>query len=245
MNNKSGASATLEGTLWALESVADNDGNLNDAIAGVEATVEFRGGRLSGNASCNRFTGSYAAEGDILSVGRLASTMMACPDEGRMTQERHFTAGLHAAAFFSIEDGRLTISNNDGKVVMVFRGLPPTALAGTHWVATMVNDGRQAVTSVVEGTEISITFEEDGRLAGSAGCNRYMAAYKVDGESISIDPPGTTRRYCDGDGVMEQEQAYLAKLQEVATYRISGERLELRTAEGALVAAYRAAAAAA
>ncbi len=40
---------------------------------------------------------------------------------------------------------------------------------------------------------------------------------------------------------MEQESQYLAALGTAATYRIEGERLELRTAEGALAADFVAA----
>ena len=35
-------------------------------------------------------------------------------------------------------------------------------------------------------------------------------------------------------GVMEQEQAYLAALTQVVTYNVDGDRLELRSADGAV-----------
>lgn len=244
MQQQSGTgNLSLEGPLWMLESVTKSNGRMVDAIADVEATVEFRGGRLAGNASCNRFTGGYVAEGDSLSVGRLATTMMACPDEERMTQERRYTRALQAAARYLIEGDRLTIRDGDGQTLMTFRGVAPAGLPGTHWTATMVNDGRQGVTSLVEGTAITLSFGEDGRISGSAGCNRYMASYTLDGESITISPPGTTRRYCDGKGVMDQEAAYVKMLEQAATYHLSGSKLEIRTADGALIAGYVAAAA--
>ena len=47
----------------------------------------------------------------------------------------------------------------------------------------------------------------------------------------------TTLRACsEPEGIMEQEQQYLAALQTAATYRIEGERLEMRTAGGSKVA---------
>ena len=75
-------------------------------------------------------------------------------------------------------------------------------------------------------------------LTGSAGCNNYNASYETSGDNnISIGPAATTRKFCaEPEGTMDQEQQYLAALQTAATYKIELDRLELRTAEGALVA---------
>ena len=40
-------------------------------------------------------------------------------------------------------------------------------------------------------------------------------------------------------GAMDQESRYLAALQTVATYRVEGTRLEMRTAAGALAAEFQ------
>ena len=59
----------------------------------------------------------------------------------------------------------------------------------------------------------------------------------MDGEKITIGPLASTMKFCnDPEGVMDQEAQYLAALQSAATYRIEGNRLELRTADGALAA---------
>jgi heat shock protein HslJ len=48
-----------------------------------------------------------------------------------------------------------------------------------------------------------------------------------------LGPAATTRKYCLApEGIMEQEQAYLAHLASVAGYRIQDARLELLDAEG-------------
>jgi hypothetical protein len=76
-------------------------------------------------------------------------------------------------------------------------------------------------------------------LTGSAGCNRYTAAYEIDGDSISIGPAASTRMFCaEPEGVMEQETAYLAALELAASYAIQGDTLELWSAEGARLASY-------
>jgi heat shock protein HslJ len=116
--------------------------------------------------------------------------------------------------------------------------MQPAALPGTRWTALAMNNGKQAVASVVAEADITAEFAPDGSLTGSAGCNRYMTSYTLDGETITIRPPGLTRRAC-APPVMEQEQQYTAALERAATYRLDADRLELRDAAGSLQVTYR------
>ena len=94
----------------------------------------------------------------------------------------------------------------------------------------------------MEGTTITANFAEDGQLNGSAGCNNFMSSYTLDGQTITIQPPATTRKACsEPAGIMEQEAAFVSMLPQATTYTISGSNLELRTAEGALIASFVAA----
>ena len=65
----------LLGAEWAVQSI---DGQ--PVSAGSAPSVTFDGeGNVYGNASCNRYRGSYQVTGEGLSMGLLATTMMACP----------------------------------------------------------------------------------------------------------------------------------------------------------------------
>ncbi|WP_266202272.1 META domain-containing protein [Pontibacter kalidii] len=74
--------------------------------------------RVSGNAGCNRITGSVEVKGDKLYFGAIAATRMACPDlkvESQVLQvlsKRELT--------YKIEDGRLRLLQ-DGEEVMVLQ----------------------------------------------------------------------------------------------------------------------------
>jgi heat shock protein HslJ len=101
-----------------------------------------------------------------------------------------------------------------------------------------LNNGQQAVTSVMAGTTITADFGGDGTLSGNSGCNTY-SPYTVDGNQITIGPLSSTMMACsDPAGVMEQEAQYLAALGTAATYQIEGTTLELRTKDGALAVDY-------
>lgn len=136
----------------------------------------------------------------------------------------------------------LDMADADGRVVLRFRAVPILALAGSRWIATMINNGLGGVASLVEGTVVTAEFGADGRVAGSGGCNQFNGAYTLDGAALAIGPIAATRRACLApEGVGEQEAAYLAALARVATWSFQDGRLRLRAADGALQVELRAA----
>ena len=112
-------------------------------------------------------------------------------------------------------------------------------LANTAWEVISYNNGREAVTSVLAGTRLTANFDAGGMVNGNAGCNDYFGSYQVSGNTIAIGTLGSGQMACaDPEGVMQQESEYLAALQSAATYRLDGDKLELRTAGGAIAASF-------
>jgi heat shock protein HslJ len=71
----------------------------------------------------------------------------------------------------------------------------------------------------------------NGQVTGTAGCNSFNASYQTSGNTISVGPTSGGMMMCaEPAGVMEQESQFLAALQSAATFRITGDTLELRTA---------------
>ena len=90
------------------------------------------------------------------------------------------------------------------------------------------------------GTGISAEFSTDGKVSGSAGCNRYSGTYTVSGSSITISSSiASTMMMCD-EAIMEQENAYLKALPEAKTYEIKGDQLTLTGADKTSLASYKA-----
>jgi heat shock protein HslJ len=225
-------SPVLEGTAWVLSALAGRP-----LTAGATVTLRFDAGRASGTDGCNRYSSSYTIEGSGLEFGTGgASTQMACPPDV-MQQAAAYTSSLAAARSYRVEGGRLQLLGPDGAVLATL--VPqPQGLAGTSWRVTGYNNGRQAVVSVLAGTALTLAFSPDGRVSGSAGCNHYSATYTFAGESLGFGPAATTRKMCaDPARIMEQEQQFLKALETVASARHEGDRLELRTADGALAVA--------
>ena len=223
---------TLEGSQWILATL-----NGAEPLPDTTITASFEGdGVVGGTDGCNRYSAQYQVDGDQITITLGMGTMMACP-ELIMQQAMDYMAALESAATYQIQDGVLSLLDADGNVLATFSA-QPTSLAGTSWTVIGYNNGKEAVVSVIIGTELTAVFGDDGTLSGSAGCNNYTAPYEADDDgNISIGPAATTRKMCsEPEGIMEQENQYLAALETAATYRMEGERLELRTAEGAMAA---------
>jgi heat shock protein HslJ len=232
--------AELEGTDWQLSQVRGESG-LVDIEGGPRALLRFEDGRLGGSAGCNRLLGGYERDREALSIKpNMASTMMACPPP-LMAQEQAVTGALGKVAGFTLDGETLRLLDAGGEPVLVLTELQGKPLAGTEWRLTAVNNGKGAVTSLVDGTEILLRLGDGGELAGKA-CNMYRGGYSVEGDRFVLEGPiAATKMACVGpEGAGEQEAAYFAALERVASYNISGDTLTLKDADGATLARFTA-----
>ena len=89
-----------------------------------------------------------------------------------------------------------------------------TPLLGQEWVIEDI-----AGSGVIDNSHASLLFFADGRLAGSATCNRILGSYKSDDKRLTIAPVGTTMMACP-EALMNQERKLLDLLPTVESYRI-------------------------
>jgi heat shock protein HslJ len=222
---------TLTGKTWQLTKL----GPVDRKKAGITARFEPNG-RVSGFSGCNNYSGTYRAAGGSINVSRkLAVTQKACA-RVVMGQERLYLVALTAARKYSIAGSTLTLRGRSGLTVATF-GVQSQSLAGTRWTVVNYNNGKQAVVSVLNGTNLTANFDATADVSGLAGCNSYNGPVKAAAPKVSIGPLAATKKFCDAPaGVMDQESAYLAALGSAATYSIQGATLEFRTAGGAIAA---------
>ncbi len=220
----------LAGTNWVLSTLSGNA-----PLEGTTLTLRFGAdGSASGSDGCNRFMTAFTQDGANLTFDPAAGTMMMCPEPaGVMEQAAAYTAALAQTTTFTANERQLALLA--GNQILATFVADVQDLSGSEWNVTMFNNGREAVVGVIEGTEITASFGANDELSGSAGCNQYVGSYTVDGNAIQIGQLGSTMRFCaEPEGVMEQEQAFLAALQSAATFSVEGDALEMRTAGDAI-----------
>ena len=223
----------LEGVDWGSRLTAA-DGFL------VDVSIRFEAGRVSGSTGCNRYTGSCAVGEGTLEFGSIGSTRMACPP-AVMEVEADVFARLGRSTRWELTDDAhtLTLHDPEGGATLVF-SRRPTTITGRRWLATGINNGRGGVVSVVAGTEVDALFAADGHLSGTDGCRGYSGDWAASGDRIALGAvevsPGMVPV---PEGAAQQADAFIAAMGRAATFRIEGDRLELRDAAGALQVVFR------
>jgi heat shock protein HslJ len=78
----------------------------------------------------------------------------------------------------------------------------------------------------VTGSEAGLTFNDDGTVTGTSGCNGLGGEYTVEGDQITFGEFVSTLMACD-DPIMVQEGAMHQVLNGTATYKIDSNTLTL------------------
>ena len=103
-------------------------------------------------------------------------------------------------------------------------GKSTAQLLNTYW--KLMQLGERPITTPQDAREIHfVLHSENQRVAGFSGCNQVMGAYVLNGSKLKFDQVGGTLMACTAN--MELEREFLAMFGRVASWKISGERLQL------------------
>ena len=223
-----GTGGTIDGTSWALKTY-DVSGTATSVPADTRVDANFAGGKVSGFSGCNLYNAPVTTSGATIKVGPAATTAMAC-DPDRTALEQAYLANLAKAATFTATKDALTMFDGAGKSILVYAAAAANPLEGS-WDVTGYNNGKQAVVSPVEGSVLTAIFTAN-EVSGSAGCNTYSGPYTLDGTTLKIGPLASTMKACADQAVNDQEQQFLAALQNSTTFDQTGNILTLKAAGG-------------
>jgi heat shock protein HslJ len=203
-------------------------------LEGSHITLNLGEEGFSGFAGCNGYGGEYdAADNGTLITSKVYQTEMDCQSSALMEQERVFVEAIVSAAAYRVIGDRLEIDNDAGETVLIFTrkeqaAMNPDDLLGTAWQLTSL-DGD----SLVQGSAITLSFHNEYRVAGHAGCRDYVATYGASGDDIGFSFLGMIDAGCSmNDALLEQEGAYTTILGWASDYRLQGEQLEIRSERG-------------
>ena len=96
---------------WQLTKGADADGALT--VNGTPVTLIIADDAVSGQAPCNTYTGEVEIDGDSITFGTIAQTLMACTDDARTELETRYLAALEEVTGSKLGAETLTLSGGD------------------------------------------------------------------------------------------------------------------------------------
>ena len=108
---------SLDATSWTMTSYRGSQGNLTAILPDTIVTADFQADQVSGNVTCNNYSGTYQTTGNKIEIGPLATTLRECvgPD-GIMEQETAFLMAMEAAAQYEIKGDTLEMLDDQGAI---------------------------------------------------------------------------------------------------------------------------------
>jgi heat shock protein HslJ len=98
------------------------------------------------------------------------------------------------------------------------------SLHSTKW--KLIRLGSENTTALKE--PITLVFNEDqSRISGFGGCNRYFGTCQLSGNRITISGTGSTKMFCEE--TMRYEDTFFRLLSEVETFQVKNGHLQLMT----------------
>ena len=213
------ANGGLVNTSWTVTTI-----NGVAVLPAARPTLTFaQDATVGGSASCNQYSGPFRTDGDRISIGDVASTMMMCQGEIG-AQEAAFLGALRAVQTWRLTPAGDLELGGVGSIVAapgIAEGPPPVdqavGLAGTRW--DLVEMGGTADFARIVPT---MEFGQDGAISGFAACNSFSGSFTLDGEAITLGPIVSTKMACERPA-SAVEAEYLAALSGVSTWSIDAD----------------------
>ncbi len=142
------------------------------------------------------------------------------------------TEGKIVAFSPSPKDGEGWIASDEIAVTFHPKMSGNARIENTPWILRSFAQ-QEDINSLLTVYQVTAHFNaEDGTVSGVAGCNNYFTSYTVDRDKLTLNMPvGATRMMCP-EAQMVLENNYLAALENVASYEITCNAMEILDAEG-------------
>lgn len=114
---------TFNNSQWRLLAYGP-DGREIPTAPNAVTTLRIQNDTISGYAGCNTYTGKLSVDGESITVSEVASTLLSCIEPAVMAQEADFFRYLAAATRYTLSDGQLTLTLEDGRRLIFERLLP-------------------------------------------------------------------------------------------------------------------------
>jgi len=217
-NSKSGKSNVDTNQLLAKEwKLVEVKGKMvpQSSNAGFMLNIDRK---IVGSTGCNRMNGTYdLIKNREIKFGPLATTRMACPEDGANEIERLFLEAISSTSSWNTENDVLLLMNGNNVFAKLSKAEQSAGLNGT-WELNFITGPRITFDGLYPDKKPTIIFNlADSSASGNSSCNSYTVPLEVNEQKISFGEGLATLMACEGDG----ETVYFQTLRKVKEYKIS------------------------
>ncbi|MDO5845163.1 MAG: META domain-containing protein, partial [Methanocorpusculum sp.] len=180
-------------------------------------TLIIDGGSFSGNSGVNQYFGKITADNGKIEFGTIGSTMMAGPEDA-MKAESEYLAALENVTGYKIVDGKLVLTDKNGKTLLTFSKAPATPVGS--WV--------------IANTDVTLSISKDGSFNGYSYVNSYFGNAVIGDGKIEFGEFASTLM-AGPEEDMKKETEFFAALENVTGFKIADGKLVLTDKDGKTV----------
>ena len=186
---------------WQVDSFETKPNTVSILLPGTTIDVAFGIGSVGGFSGCNSFSGTYGTNGNVVRIGRLATTRLACPDDV-MAQETAFLQALEGASLIETRNNQVNLTDLGGSLkVALLRPTPEIAPSPEPQPSAPASEapsvapsaGGEPVAHPRPHPDTRSNAETDtapDRAAGVRGAAQPAALHPADGRVLRPEEPG-------------------------------------------------------
>ncbi len=142
------------------------------------------------------------------------------------------TEGKIVAFSPSPKESESWIASDEVSVIFNPEMQDEASLENTPWILRSFAQQKE-LNSLLDIYQVTAFFNpEDGTLSGVAGCNQYFTSYTLDGDQLTLNTPVASTRMMCPEPQMALERAYLAALENIASYEMTCNAMEILDLKG-------------
>lgn len=225
----------LQQSLIAHEWLLDQSDSASSGAANPVTLAFDDDNTLSGVGHCNSYWGNYTLDEDSneIEITDLAQITRACEPE-LMDAEQEFLAALAGTHTADVTDrDRLLLDSDKGELVFDAFDIE-TEIVGTWSIVNLATGN--ALQSPIEGTDPTLTVNEDNTVVVQTGCNSLHSTVTLDHQDVSFATGAQTLMACEGpDDLSAQEASLAAVLNSADHIDLSPQSLTLLDESGSIL----------
>ena len=219
---------------WQLLTYRDLDLSIENAPAGVAATLDMFAGDARGEAACSSYETDYSQLLETLSFTEPSIERFAC-DPASEAFDEAFYRNLAETTSFTLSDSIMTLRDVIGDPLMTLtRAVIDNDPTVARWDLTRLGAADGSIEPVIQGLDPWLEFSRGGRVYGDTGCGSFFGWYDTNDGTIVISDVMSRLGGCATESARRQAEQFVSSLTEITDFEVLPAGMALRDEAGTI-----------